>query len=159
MKKRFFSIILSLCMVLGFAAVAPCASASVEPVGNDSIIFFLMPYKIQSGDTLINIYSCWGLNYRDYGDAILSINRLESLDRIPLDVVLWLPTTESNLQNDTYIQVMSHTVVSGDNAIDICASYGVKFSDAEKWMAVLNRDVDFSTLYLGQELLIPLIWK
>ena len=150
---------LLLCTLYVLAVSSPSASASAEPVGNDSVKYFLMPYKIRSGDTLTNIYNCWGLDYRDYGHDIQSINRLETLDIIPLDCILWLPTTEDNLQNDTYIQVMSHTVVSGDTVTDICAAYGVRFADARKWMAVLNRDVDFSSLYIDQELLIPLIWK
>ena len=158
MKKRILSAVLCLCMVFSFAASA-FACNPAEPAGNDSVKFFLMPYKIQSGDTLTNIYYCWGLDYRDYGYYIQSVNQLETLDIIPLDCVLWLPTTESNLQNDTYIQVMSHTVVVGDTLTDICAAYGVDFSDAKNWMAVLNRGVDFTTLYVGQELLIPLIWK
>lgn len=159
MKRRVITFMLFLCMVFSLAAITPCAGASVSPVGNDIVKFFLMPYKISSGDTLINIYSCWGLDYRDYGHDIQSINQLETLDIIPLDCVLWLPTTESNLQNDTYIQVISHTVVSGDTVTDICGAYGVKFSDAQKWMAVLNRGVDLTTLYVDQELLVPLIWK
>ena len=159
MKKRILSAVLCLCMVFSFAAASAFACGPAESVGNDSVKFFLMPYKIQSGDTLTNIYYCWGLNYLDYGYYIQSINQLETLDIIPLDCVLWLPTTESNLQNDTYIQVMSHTVAAGDTLSDICAAYGVKFSDAQKWMAVLNRGVDLTTLYVDQELLVPLICK
>ena len=159
MKRRIIPFVLFLCMVFSLAAIGPGAAASVAPVGNDSVKFFLMPYKISSGDTLTNIYSCWGLDYHDYGYHIKSINQLETLDIIPLDCVLWLPTTESNLQNDTYIQVISHTVVSGDTMTGICDAYGVKFSDAQKWMAVLNRGVDLTTLYVDKELLVPLIWK
>ena len=156
MKRRVFSFVLIVCIVvLTFAS--PCAHACVPAVGSDSIKFFLMPYEIKPGDTLTNIYYCWGLNYMDYGSAIVSINQLETLDIIPLGCVLWLPTTESNLQNDTYIQVISHIVAPGDNVTDICAAYGRSFSDAEKWMAVLNRGVDFSSLYVGQELLVPLV--
>lgn len=157
MNRRFISLILIICM--GSALAAPSAFASVSPAGSDSTKFFLMPYEIREGDTLTNIYYCWGLNYRDYGDAILSINQLETLDIVPLGVILWLPTTESNLQNDRYIQVMSHTVCSGDNVDEICAAYNVKFTDAEKWMKVLNRGVDLTTLSIGSELLVPLIWK
>lgn len=159
MKRHIFSFMLFLCMVFTLVFSAPCAHASAAPVGNDCVKYFLMPYEIKSGDTLLNIYHLWGLNYLDYGSAILSINQLETLDIIPLGCVLWLPTTESNLLNDTYIQVMSHTVIAGDNVVDICGAYGVSFDDAQKWMAVLNRGIDFSTLYIGQELLVPLIWK
>ncbi len=157
MKRRLISFILIIC--LGLAIAAPSACASMAPAGSDSIKFFLMPYEIKEGDTLTNIYYCWGLDYHDYGDAILSINQLETLDIVPLGVILWLPTTESNLQNDRYIQVMSHTVCAGDSADSICSAYGVQFSDAENWMKVLNRGMDFSSLTIGTELLIPLIWK
>lgn len=157
MNKRIISLILIICM--GLALAAPSAFAAVSPAGNDSLKFFLMPYEIREGDTLTNIYYCWGLDYHDYGDAILSINQLETLDIVPLGVILWLPTTESNLQNDRYIQVMSHTVCSGDTVENICSAYSVKFTDAEKWMKVLNRGVDFNSLSLGYELLVPLIYK
>ncbi len=132
------------------------AFADVQPTGSDYCKFYLMPYKICDGDTLTNIYYCWGLDYHTYGDAILSINQLSSLDIIPLDVVLWLPTTQSNLQNDTYIQVISHTVNYGDTATSICLAYGRSFEECEKWMAVLNRGMDFTNLLVGTEILIPI---
>ncbi|MDO4982332.1 MAG: hypothetical protein Q4E35_02100 [Eubacteriales bacterium] len=156
MRKRIICSVVFVIMVFCSVLISPAAAADEYPVGNDCTKYYLMPYEIQSGDILTNIYSCWGLDYRDFGDAIQSINQLSSLDIVPLGVVLWLPTTKSNLLNDTYIQVISHVISYGDTAISICASYGRTFEECEKWMAVLNRGMDFTALSVGEEILIPI---
>lgn len=134
-------------------------SAAVQnsPISGDPIKFYVIPYVIQKGDSIANVYRLWGLRFENYQEYIKSMNEKENLDLLFIGDTYLLPTTEGNCQTATYTVVMSHTMKSGENAADIFALYNVSYKDNKARLERWNLGRDLTKLKAGEELLIPLI--
>ncbi len=138
------------------ASSKDCAESSGKS-GDDEVAFYVIPYVMEKGNWIANIYYCWGLDYEDYLDAINSLNDISDLDTIYVGKLLYLPTTKENLQNSNYTTVMEHVMKSGETAYDVCQSYGYDYYDMEDTLVKYNGGADMTKLQAGQKLLIPLM--
>ena len=126
------------------ASSKDCAESSGKS-GDDEVAFYVIPYVMEKGNWLANVYYCWGLDYEDYLDAINSLNDISDLDTIYVGKLLYLPTTKENLQNSNYTTVMAHVMKSYD------------YYDMEDTLVKYNGGADMTKLQAGQKLLIPLM--
>ncbi len=122
----------------------------------DDIAFFVIPYKIQKGDTLKNIYKLWGLSYLQNADMIRALNPGKNPDKLAVGEIYNLPTSEENLKTNNYTTVMSHILLEDETPVSVFLRYGIdleeKKTDLEQYNPSLNHMEE------GDELLIPLLW-
>ena len=123
----------------------------------DNIEYYVIPYKIQKGDTLKYIYKLWGLSYDNYADKIKALNPDKDLDTLYIGDLYYLPTTENNLHTKVYITVMGHILQAGESIEGVFSSYGIDFKDKQDYLQSFNVR-DFSNMLVGDKLLVPLVW-
>ena len=123
---------------------------------DDDIEFFVIPYKIQKGDTLKSVYKLWGLSYLKYADMIRALNPGKNPDKLAVGEIYNLPTTENNLKTNNYTTIMSHILLEDETPVSVFLRYGIdleeKKSDLEQYNLNLNQMEE------GDKLLIPLLW-
>ena len=118
----------------------------------DKIHYYVIPYKVQKGDTLKFIYNLWGLPYDEYADAIEALNEGETFKT---GVIYYLPTTERNLKTKIYTTVMEHTMLEGETVESVFKRYGIDFTENREHLQSFNT-TDFVLMKAGDMLLIPL---
>ena len=123
----------------------------------DVIEYFVIPYKIQKGDTLKNIYQLWGMSYLQNANAIALLNPGKNPDKLSVGEIYNLPTTENNLKTNTYTTVMSHILLKDETPASVFARYGIDFAAREQSLQQYNQ-MAFSVMKEGDKLLIPLVW-
>ena len=123
----------------------------------DTIEFFVIPYKIQKGDTLRKVYKLWNLSYLDYAETVKALNPGKNPDKLAVGEIYNLPTTEENLRTNTYTTVMSHILLKDESPESVLSRYGFDF---EKNMDILRQynQGSFDSMKEGSKLLIPLVW-
>ena len=121
----------------------------------DKIHYYVIPYKVQKGDTLKFIYNLWGLSLNDYMDSIQALNPDQSLDQLKVGGIYFLPTSERNLRTKIYTTVMSHIMLDGESVESVFSRYGIDFAENRSHLQTYNT-IDFSAMKGGDMLLIPL---
>jgi hypothetical protein len=121
----------------------------------DKIHYYVIPYKVQKGDTLKFIYKLWGLPYDDYAEAIKALNEDKDLNNLTIGAIYLLPTTERNLKTKIYTTVMSHIMLEGESVESVFARYGIDFAENREHLQTYNT-LDFALMKAGDKLLIPL---
>ena len=123
----------------------------------DVIEYFVIPYKIQKGDTLKKVYQLWGMSYLENADLIKSLNPGKNPDKLSVGELYNLPTTEKNLKTNNYTTVMSHVLLKDESPKSVFARYGIDFSAKEADLQQYNL-IPFSQMKEIDKLLIPLVW-
>ena len=123
----------------------------------DEIAYYVIPYTIQSGDTLKYVYRLWDLDYDDYVDAIRALNPGKDTELLYVDDIYCLPTTEKNLKTDTYTTVMAHVLLKNEKPEDVYDRYGIDFKERLEELQRYNTKA-FDKLKTGDVLMIPLVW-
>lgn len=123
----------------------------------DGIELFVIPYKIQKGDTLKNIYKLWGMSYLENSALIQSLNPGKNPDKLSVGEIYNLPTTEKNLRTNTYTTVMFHVLLKDESPKSVFARYGIDFAEKEADLQQYNL-IPFGEMKEGDKLLIPLVW-
>lgn len=136
---------------------AKAAVSGNSIISEDTIKYYVIPYVIESGDYLSNIYWLWGLKYENYAEDIKSLNYTDDLDTLWIGSTYLLPTTESNVKTGNYTTVMAHTIKAGETAYDVFTSYGIDYDDNQKTLERYNYGRYLTELSAGDELLIPLL--
>ena len=131
--------------------------SSNSKISGDKIKYYVIPYVIESGDYISNIYWMWGLKYENYEEDIKALNYADNLDILWVGSTYLLPTTAANVKTGTYTTVMTHTMKSGESAYDVFKTYGIDYDDNLKTLKRYNYGRDLTKLTTGDELLIPLL--
>jgi len=126
-------------------------------ISGDKVKYYVIPYVIEKGDTIANVYWLWGLRFENYQEDIKSINEVDDLDLLFVGATYLLPTTESNVKTGTYTTVMSHIIKNGETAYDVCTAYGIDYNEELDVLERYNYGRDLTKLSAGSELLIPLL--
>lgn len=132
-------------------------SASRSIISKDKVKYYVIPYVIESGDTIANIYWLWGLRFENYQEDIRSINEREDLDLLYIGDTYLLPTTEANVKTGNYTTVMCHIMQKGETAYDVCCAYDIDYKDNLELLERYNQGRDLTELSVGSEFLIPLV--
>jgi len=141
--------------ILKLPTKASITSKSI--ISEDEIKYYVIPYVIQEGDYLSEIYWLWGLKFEKYAEDIKSLNYKDDLDVLWIGSTYLLPTTEANVKTGNYTTVMCHTIVKGETAYDVFTAYGIDYDDEEETLERYNYGRDLTKLSAGDELLIPLL--
>ena len=124
----------------------------------DAVLFYVIPYTIQNGDTIDNIYSRWGLRYETYADMIRSLNGVLDLDSLAVGTTYYLPTTWENTRTAaSSVAVACHIMRYGENAYDVFYDYGINYNRYYTILQSINGWRDLSAIGAGDQLLIPVV--
>ena len=124
---------------------------------NDQIEYYVIPYKMQKGDTVKFIYKLWGLPYENYSDAIAALNPTKDIDNVHAGDLVYLPTTEKNLHTKVYTTVMCHILQDGDSIEGVFSRYDMDLNERQAELQTYNVK-NFNNMVVGDKLLIPLVW-
>ena len=136
------------------------AKTSASGKGNiseDKVKYYVIPYVIESGDYISNIYWLWGLKFENYAEDIKALNYTDDLDILWVGSTYLIPTTDANVKTGNDTTVMTHTIKAGETAYDVFTAYGIDYDDSEKTLKRYNYGRDLTELSAGDELLIPLL--
>lgn len=123
---------------------------------SDRVAYYLILYSIKSGDTLINLYRQWGMDFSTYQSQIKSLNGMSNLDRLVVGKMLYLPVNRGDIPAAANYSIVEHTITSGETVYGICSSYGLDYGKASPSLQVFNRNMDFARIRVGQKLYVPL---
>lgn len=137
-----------------YAAFSVLGDASKIPAG-DIPKYYIISYTMQRGDTVSSLLKTWGMSFKTYSQQILNLNNLSDFNHISAGRTLYLPVNKIELTNDKTLTVLEHTIKSGDTAYSICRSYGMDYNKALSTLKLLNPNVDFAKIKVGQKLYIP----
>lgn len=126
-------------------------------ISEDKIKYYVIPYVIESGDYISNIYWLWGLKFENYAEDIKALNYTDNLDILWVGSTYLLPTTEANVKTGNYTTVMTHTMKSGETAYGVFTSYGIDYDAKQETLERYNYGRDLTEISAGDELLIPLL--
>ncbi len=119
----------------------------------DEVAYYVIPYEIQAGDTIENIYSAMGLRYEKFASLIRLLNCIDDLNGLEVGTVYYLPTTV--LYQPAYITVIAHTMQWGETSYDVFRSYGIDYNRFADFLWRFNNGADLTRIALGDKLLIP----
>ena len=123
----------------------------------DTIEYFVIPYKIQKGDTLRSVYKLWGMSYLENAEIIKALNPGKDPDKLSVGEIYLLPTTENNLRTNTYTTVMSHIMLKDETAQSVFSRYGFDLEEKKELLQQYNLS-PIEEMKEGDKLLIPLSW-
>ncbi len=180
MKKRLFSMLLTLCLVV---AMIPCMT--VNAFAADTV-----SYTLKAGDTVIKVCQNLGINFYANMNWIMRANNISNFNTLPVGKTLVLPapgTTPSindlpgstgtagttggtassapstggvangALLNGDYVYeyLLYHTMVSGDTVGALCNRYGVDFASNSDRIMKINNIKNYNRIAVGKTILLP----
>ena len=125
----------------------------------DRIAYYIVLYTVRSGDSLINLYSQWEMNYNKYESMIKALNGMSDLNKLVVGKMMFLPVTRSDVDGVINYTVIEHTVASGEYAGKIFSSFGLDYNSAAASMSFFNPGVNFERINAGQKLYIPVVYN
>jgi hypothetical protein len=137
----------------GYAA----AITTAPETNTDVIAYYVVPYVIQPGDRITQIYENWGLRFERYAVLIKTLNCVENLDVLEVGTVYYLPTTAENVYGNDYITVMSHQMRYGENAYTVFSAYGIDYNENLPILEAYNGGADLARIPVGGRICIPLL--
>lgn len=135
--------------------VSLVAGTASSMSAGDKVAYYLVLYSIKSGDTLISLYSQWGMDYSTYQSQIKSLNGLSDLNKLTVGKMLYLPVNRSDIAGVANYAIIEHTITSGETVYGICSGYGLDYNKASLSLQCFNRGMDFAKIRVGQKLYIP----
>ena len=133
------------------------AGSNSGSTGNVSgnVAYWLIPYTIQSGETITGVCNTLGISFSSYADLIKSINNISSWNRIPAGKTLLLPTAVKPAAGISCYAVMAHKVTQGETTYGICQNYGISYTSNTSLLQTLNPKVSLTNIKYNTTLLVP----
>ena len=159
MKKRLFRILVSTLLIAALLAgfgLQASAAGKVD-ISKDEVEYYVIPYVIEKGDMLTDVYWRWGLKFENYADDIRSLNFVDNLDLLYVGAIYLLPTSVNNVKTEEYTKVMAHTMKKGETAYEVFTSYGIDYYENLGKLKSYNHGNDLTKISAGEKLLIPII--
>ena len=165
MKSKLCVLLLLLCVCFSVFSGTCLADKDYSP--------YVIEVKVSAGDTVSNLCDSRRIDYYAVRDAILIVNGFASesaLSAVSPGQTIYLPRSKAAadsivaLYNSTvsatipasYVETV--TVQQGDTLYSICAEHGLTYNTCQEAIKKLNlwsSDYRLSSIYAGQEILIP----
>lgn len=123
--------------------------------GSDSVAYYLIPYTIQRGETVVGICNSLGISFTNYADQIKKLNNISSWNKVAAGKTLLLPSPKAPAVGTTCYQVVAHKIGSGETAYNMVASYGVDYGQNTKLLQALNNTSNLAKVKAGSTFYIP----
>lgn len=121
-------------------------------LAGDTIVYYLLPHTMVSGETVYGVCNELGVNFGVYSWLIKSVSGITNFNYVRSGQVILLPVSTAPAGG---FAVVAHTLVSGDTAYGLCQSYNISYSDSQTVLKGLNGTNNLASLRVGQVFLIP----
>lgn len=125
-------------------SATPAKSGSSTDSSNSAIA---STYKVQSGDTLIDIAKKLGVSSAD----IANLNRFNANSRLIAGQTIKVPATDTQVERKLNNQSVKYTVQSGDSLTSVANKYGISIDE----LATANNLSRTAGLIRGKTITIP----
>ena len=128
------------------------SNISVSKTTEDKFEYYLVSYKMASGDTAQSVTSGLGKVYsNDIAEIIRGINGLSDLNGMQAGRTYLFPSASSA---GAAYAVYSHVVVSGDSVANLCKAYGVDYGKVSTILQGLNPKTNLAAIRTGSKILL-----
>lgn len=134
---------------------APAAPAGVTLKDGDTVSYYLIAYKMNSGDIVSSIYSSWKMDYSPFANEILGINNLSGFNKMYAGRTYLFPVSTLPSGYSAAYSVIAHKVAAGDIAYDLCRGYSINYDSSKAIIKGLNKGSDLSSITAGQIIYLP----
>ncbi len=128
------------------------AGINISTAAGDKLEYYLVSYKMSSGETVKSVCGYLGWKYTDESaEMIRAINGLSKLTDVQAGRSYLFP---SGSPDGAVYGVYSHAVISGDTAGNLCSSYGVNYAEVSTILQGLNPKQNLSAIQRGTKILL-----
>lgn len=120
-----------------------------------TIAYYLIPYTMQRGETVLGVCNSLGISFANYADQIMKLNGISSWSKVGAGTTLLLPTTKTPAVGTTCYAVVAHKVASDDTAYTLCQKYGVSYGGSTKLLQALNNTDNLAAIKAGKNFYMP----
>lgn len=120
-----------------------------------NVAYWLIPYTIQRGETVVGICNTLGISFNTYSSQIMKINNISSWNYVAAGKTLLLPTAVKPAAGISCYAVIAHKVAQGETTYGICQNYGISYTSNASLMQALNPSVNFNFIKYNTTMLVP----
>lgn len=120
-----------------------------------NVAYWLIPYTIQRGETVVGVCNTLGISFNTYSSQIMKINNISSWNRVAAGKTLLLPTAVKPAAGISCYAVIAHKVAQGETTYGICQNYGISYTSNASLMQALNPSVNFNFIKYNTTMLVP----
>jgi len=133
------------------------ANGSADVAAKDAIAYYLIPYTMQRGETVLGVCNSLGINFNSNADLIQKINGIKSWSGVKAGATILLPTTKTPAVGTTCYAVLAHKVASGETAYSICQNNGINYGSSTKMLEALNKSGNLANIKAGSTFYVPVV--
>ena len=134
-------------------AAGAAATGSVVTAG-DTIVSYLINYKLQAGETVGSVCAKLGVDFDANADKIKKLSGFSNYYHVPAGQMIVIPSM-SVPQGYSYTAIVAHQVRGGETAATICGQYKLDFAKVEGQLKTLNNTDNLSRISVGQTFYLP----
>lgn len=130
------------------------AGSAIVTTGSDYIAYYLIPYTMQTNDTVADVCSRMGVNFNANQALITRINNITNYSRIAVGRTILIPSNTAAASGTSY-KVVAHTLVSGEYVLDLCNTYGISYYSNVALLKALNNTAYLDSVRAGNVFYLP----
>ena len=134
-------------------AAGNAATGSAVTAG-DTIVSYLINYKLQAGETVGSVCARLGVDFDANAEKIKKLSGFSNYYHVPAGQVVVIPSM-SVPQGYNYTAIVAHQVKGGETAATICGLYKLNFAKVEGQLKALNNTDNLSRISVGQTFYLP----
>lgn len=128
------------------------SNINVSKTTGDKFEYYLVSYKMSSGETAQSVSNGLGKTYsNETAEIIKGINGVSDLGRLQAGRSYLFPSSSSA---GAAYAVYSHVITSGDTAANLCAAYGVEYGKVSTILQGLNPKMNLAAIQAGRKILL-----
>ena len=120
----------------------------------DTLEYYLVEHELQSGETVLGVCDKLGVNFDANAFRIQTLSNIGDFTYLMPGKKILIPATKIP-KNEPYYKIMKHTFVTGDTVYDLCAAYGLDYTNNVAFLQRLNNRDNMATFYVGQSIYMP----
>ena len=142
------------------AAAQTTAAASAAPAAvgttsiGDSVVSYLINYKLQPGETVGSVCAKLGVDFDANADKIKKLSGFANYYHVPAGQIVVIPSLKVP-EGSSYTQIVAHQVKGGETAATICGLYKLDFAKVQGQLKALNNTENLNRISVGQVFYLP----
>ena len=142
------------------AAAQTTAAASAAPAAvgttsiGDSVVSYLINYKLQPGETVGSVCAKLGVDFDANADKIKRLSGFANYYHVPAGQIVVIPSLKVP-EGSSYTQIVAHQVKGGETAATICGLYKLDFAKVQGQLKALNNTENLNRISVGQVFYLP----
>lgn len=117
--------------------------------------YWLIPYTMQKGETVVGVCNTLGISFTAYGDQIKKLNNISAWNKVPAGKTLLLPSPSAPVAGTSCYAVVAHQIQKGETTYSICNEYGVSYNANANLLQNLNTNTSLTSIKYGRTLYVP----